>query len=130
MGHDVAVHFARFQQRQVNRIVGNWSQARVEAVLKSNMGALLEKRLAALDGPPPKQRSEHLRRTLGVIPDVREIATGIAEALDDGLKVLARQFRSPAAQRAGLSLRHRAAELARKGDQAQAALADAKALLW
>ncbi len=57
-----------------------------------------------------------------VAPVLKDVAHGIRETSDDILKILAPTLRSPQAQQASLILRNRIAELARKSDQAQAAL--------
>ena len=57
-----------------------------------------------------------------VAPKIAAAARTIRDTADDILKVLAPQLRSPEAQQGGLMIRHEAASLARRTDQAQAAL--------
>lgn len=61
-----------------------------------------------------------------VAPTVRDAARGLAEAVDQFLTVAAPHARGEEAKRGGLSLRHRAAELARTTDQTMAAFAKAQ----
>ena len=61
-----------------------------------------------------------------VAPALRDVAAGIAESAENITKVLLPSVLSKEAESGSLTLRHTAAELARKTDQAQAALENAR----
>jgi broad specificity phosphatase PhoE len=61
-----------------------------------------------------------------VAPRVRDAARAVIESGDDVLKILAPQIRSESAHQAGLIMRNRLAELARRYDQAEHSLRQAK----
>jgi hypothetical protein len=61
-----------------------------------------------------------------VAPALHDAAATVVEAADDVLKILAPTARSRPAQRAGLIMRNKLAELARRSDRAEASLKEAK----
>ena len=77
------------------------------------------------DGQPP-HRGPTISCARGRSPEPQGRGGSIMEAADDILKILFPTLRGKAAKQAGLILRHRLGELARRSDQAEAALRDVR----
>ena len=70
---DVALHLLRLEEHQVHRILGNRSQARVDAFLEALQFALLQEGLGAFDGPLAEDGTEDALGFFFPLPQVREV---------------------------------------------------------